>query len=100
MLARVQANMKARKTYNQITLVDHTKSGPKGIDPKAVWLYRISQSDMARHTLIEPILPKDAKCASKAALQVFSLSVLVLKDRWTWPVDHTVLGMRLFDAWL
>jgi len=38
---------------NQIALVDHAEGDAKGVDPEAVRLDRISQSDMARNALIK-----------------------------------------------
>lgn len=47
---------------DEIRLVDQRESNTEWIDPKAIGVNRISESNVAGDTLVEAILPEDAEC--------------------------------------
>jgi hypothetical protein len=61
------------------------KSGiysPERIDPKGLWIYRITKGDVTSHTFIKSILSKDSESRGKTTFEVFTLFVLVGKFWW------------------
>lgn len=68
---------------DQIGFVHHAESAAERVDPKAVWLYRIAERDMACNALVVSVFAEDAEGGCEAAFEIFALFMLVFEGGWS-----------------